>query len=262
MLNSKLTEQWQAAGIAPGDVVLLHSNLQRVFRRCLQEGCRVTPEQILESFLAAVGPHGTLLLPLFNFDFTQGFPFDIRHTPSQMGALTEAGRQHPLAVRTGHPIYSFAVLGHLAESFQGVDNHSGYGSDSPFALLRQWHGKIAILDLPDQNSMTFYHHVEEMLEVDYRYHKQFTANYTDQAGTTQAKTYSLFVRNLERGVRTCVDPAGERLWAEGLYLGDRPHSGSGLRTIHANAMYDFVADLIRAGKAEGLLYRIEDPAHA
>jgi aminoglycoside 3-N-acetyltransferase len=72
----------------------------------------------------------------------------------------------------------------------------------------------------------------------------------------------LFVRNLERGVRTWVDPAGEQLWQAGLYTGDRPQTGSGLRTIRANSMYDFVADLIRAGKAEGLLYRIEGPQHA
>jgi aminoglycoside 3-N-acetyltransferase len=262
MLNSILTEQWQSAGLSTGDVVLLHSNIKRVFRRGLEQGERLTPDEILQSFLEAVGPTGTLLLPLFNFDFAQGVPFDIRSTPSHMGALTEAGRLHPQAVRTGHPIYSFAAVGQQAIQFRGVDNHSGYGSDTPFALLRQLDGKIAVLDLPDQNSMTFYHHVEEMLEVDYRYHKNFTADYTDLAGVTAARTYRLFVRNLERGVRTWVDPAGEQLWQAGLYTGDRPQTGSGLRTIRANSMYDFVADLIRAGKAEGLLYRIEGPQHA
>ena len=29
----------------------------------------------IDSFLEALGPGGTLLLPLFNFDFTRGMPF-------------------------------------------------------------------------------------------------------------------------------------------------------------------------------------------
>jgi hypothetical protein len=62
------------------------------------------------------------------------------------------------------------------------------GIDSPFAILRQMRGKIAVLDLDDQTSMTFYHHVEKMHEVPSRYHKQFTGAYTDAAGLTTDRT--------------------------------------------------------------------------
>jgi aminoglycoside 3-N-acetyltransferase len=158
-----LADEWKEAGVQEGDVLLLHSSIKRTFKRHLKSGVRLTPQDILESFLEAIGPTGTLLLPLFNFDFTKGVPFDKRITPSHMGALTEAGRMHPQAVRTGHPIYSFAAIGFAADKFKRIDNFSGYGSDSPFAVLRKMNGRIAVLDLPDQNSMTFYHHVEEML---------------------------------------------------------------------------------------------------
>lgn len=56
-------------------------------------------ETILDSFLHTLGENGTLLLPLFNFDFCGGAPFVIRTTPSHMGALTEAGRVRLGAVR-------------------------------------------------------------------------------------------------------------------------------------------------------------------
>ena len=174
-----------------------------------------------------------------------------------MGALTEAGRMHPLAVRTGHPIYSFAAIGFSADKFTNIDNYSGYDIDSPFAVLRKMNGRIAVLDLPDQNSMTFYHHVEEMLEVEYRYHKTFSGSYTDEAGNTESKTYGLFVRNIEKGVLTHVDPAGELMWKNGLYSGCRPNDGSGLRTISAQSMYDFVSNIIISGKAKNTLYRIK-----
>ncbi len=251
-----LADEWKEAGVQEGDVLLVHSSIKRTFRRYLKTAA-ITPRAILESFLSAVGPSGTLLLPLFNFDFTKGVSFDIRSTPSHMGALTEAGRTHPLAVRTGHPIYSFAAIGFAAEEFRGVDNFSGYGSDSPFALLRRMNGKIAVLDLPEQNSMTFYHHVEEMHGVDYRYPKNFTADYTDEAGVTRSKTYGLFVRNVERGILTHVNPAGELMWAKGLYSGCRPNEGSGLRTVSAQQMYDFTSEIITSGKAKNILYRVE-----
>jgi aminoglycoside 3-N-acetyltransferase len=134
--------------------------------------------------------------------------------------------------------------------------------DSPFAIIREMNGKIAILNLPDQNSMTFYHHVEEMHEVDYRYHKNFTGNYTDESGNTESKTYGLFVRNIEKGVLTHVNPAGELMWQRGLYSGCRPNEGCGLRTVSAEQMYNFVSDIIQSGNAKNILYRIEGEENA
>jgi aminoglycoside 3-N-acetyltransferase len=252
-----LSDEWKEAGVRKGDVLLVHSNIKGTLRRYLKRGIKITPQTILDSFLEAVGPKGTLLFPLFNFDFTTGVPFDIRDTPSQMGALTEAARVHSLAVRTGHPIYSFVAIGFAAEKFMGIDNFSGYGYDSPFSLLREMNGRIAVLDLPDQNSMTFYHHVEEMYNVEYRYHKKFTAEYTDHTRNTESKTYGLFVRDIEKRVLTHVNPAGELMWKKGLYSGCRPNEGCGLRTVLAEKMYDFVSNIIIAGEAKNILYRID-----
>jgi len=261
MKRSKLQiGEWAESGIGKGDTVLIHSDLQRTIRRYKRQGIDLSPETVLASFLDAVGPSGTILLPLFNFDFAKGAPFDFHHTPSHMGSLTEAGRLHPGAVRTGHPIYSFAVIGANAERFRGVNNFSGYGEVSPFAILRELDGKIAVLDLPDQDSMTFYHHIEEMHKVPYRYCKTFSGQYTDQNGKTEVRAYGIFVRDLEKGVLTHVNPVGELLWERGLYIGCRPQEGSGLRAISARKMYDFVSNIIVSGKAKGLLYVIQGEA--
>jgi aminoglycoside 3-N-acetyltransferase len=250
-MEDQLVRNWRSAGLQPADIVLVHSSLRRTLKTY-----NTTPQEVMESFLFAVGPTGTVLFPLFNFDFTKGIPFDIRSTPSHMGALTECARNHPGALRSGHPLYSFAIIGSQAEAFR-VDNFSGYGPDSPFAILRESNGKIAVLDLTDQDSMTFYHHVEEMHGVPYRYHKKFTGDYTDESGTTVKKTYGLFVRDLERGVRTDVNAMGEILWERGLYSGDRPFEGTGLRTIYATDLYRAVSEVIESGRAEGLLYSID-----
>ena len=254
---AELADQWLTCGVERGDVLLVHSNIKRLLisyrRRCVDWKVN----DILQSLLTALGPKGTLLLPLFNFDFTRGTPFDFKSTPSQMGSLTEAGRIWPDAVRTGHPIYSFVAIGAQAAQFEGICNVSGYGRDSPFAILKTLSGKIGVLDLPEQDSMTFYHYVEEMHNVSYRHHKVWSGAYTDAAGNAEMRDFSLFVRNLDMGVQTAVDPMGERLWAKQLYQGFRPGVQLGMRVISAASLYKETSSVINSGKALGLLYRIE-----
>ncbi|RAP29323.1 hypothetical protein DID78_03820 [Candidatus Marinamargulisbacteria bacterium SCGC AG-343-D04] len=252
----ELVSNWRQSGINESDTVLLHSSLKQTFKSFLRKGIKLSSHMILESFLKAVGPTGTLILPLFNFDFVKGVPFDIRTSPSQMGMLTEVGRQHPKAIRTGHPIYSFAVIGHNSDKFLGMDNYSGYGKDSPFDMLKQLNGKIAVLGLTDQHSMTFYHYIEEMNQVSYRYMKEFSGEYTNFKGQCGIKNYGLFVRNLEKGVLTHVNPMGELLWENNIYSGYRPNSEIGLRVASSTDIYEFVSKIIQSGGAEGLLYKI------
>jgi aminoglycoside 3-N-acetyltransferase len=114
-----------------------------------------------------------------------------------------------------------------------------------------------VLDLPDVNAMTFYHYVEELEAVPYRYHKEFSGTYVDADGTTAERTFSLFVRDLEQGVVTDVDRMGEELWRQGLYRGDRPGADSGLRVIEAPAFVEAVRAVIRAGRAVDYLYSIQ-----
>lgn len=251
-----LAKRWARAGIEKGDTVLLHSNILRTLVLLKREGFKPSAELLLESFRAALGNEGTLLVPLFNFEFTSGTDFDIRYTPSHMGALTEVARKHPEAVRTGHPIYSFCAIGKQSHLFKGVDNYSGYGADSPFGMIRQLNGKIAVLDIEENGSMTFHHHVEEMMSVPYRYSKEFKGKYIDTNGETSVRGYAIYVRNLEQKVETCLNPLGEKLWAENIYKGDRPHEGTGLRVCYANDVFHFVEHIIATGKALGNLYKI------
>jgi aminoglycoside 3-N-acetyltransferase len=253
----QLASDWSAAGVTEGDTILLHSKLDRTLRRIASLGGAVDPNLVIQSFLEVIGHSGTLLLPLFNFDFAKGIAFDVRHTPSQMGSLTESGRLWPGVVRTGHPIYSFAVIGKKADMFRGLKNFSGYGEDSPFGILHRVGGKIGVIDLPDQHSMTFYHYVEECLKASYRYHKVFAGRYIDEDGIESIQSYGLFVRDIEKGVVTCVDPMGEVLWDLGLYSGFRPKKGCGLRVISATKMFDEVAKVLNEGRAKGLLYDIQ-----
>ncbi len=254
MMVEELTAEWHKSGICEGDVAIVHSSLHRIIQKYKNQGKEISPQIVLKSFIRAVGSAGTLLFPLFNYDFTKGVPFDIRHTPSQMGILSETARLYPQAVRTGHPIFSFAVIGAQAEKFEHVDNYSGWGADSPFGMVLEMNGKTALLDC---SNATMIHHAEEMSNVPYRFHKKFTGKYTDITGTTSERTYSFFARDIEKGVKSHLDPIKNLLVESGVYEGDRTNEGNFLKVGSARQIFDFVTEVIRSGKTEGMFYRVE-----
>jgi len=252
-LSHEYANAFRRAGLREGDIVLLHSGLKPSLQRDQRLHRQNVTKIIFNALQQAVGNAGTLIFPTFNFDFSDGNPYDICRSPSQMGVLSEYARNQG-DFRTGHAIYSFTAFGPCAEQFRDFNNITAYGEDSPFELIKRIDGKIAVLNLLDQNSMTFYHHVEQLMNVPYRYHKEFTNDYTDANGITSKRSYSIFVRDTAAGVRTDVNAMGELLWKKGIYQGDRPDSGSGLRVARAQDLFNATADIIQAGKAEGLLF--------
>ena len=66
--------------------------------------------------------------------------------------------------------------------------------------------KNLFINVSYQNSATFVHFLEERNNVNYRFIKEFTAQYTDENGNTSVKTYSMFVRYLDKEVITTIDP--------------------------------------------------------
>jgi len=253
----RLAQTWRNSGIDEGDTILIHSSIKRTMQSITNKGIIFNVDDLLQSFIEAVGINGTLVFPLFNFNFKEEKFFDINKTVSHMGLLTETARLHPESARTGHPMYSFCAIGRESNKFKIIDNKSAFGKDSPFDLIKELGGKIGALDIEEQSSMTFYHHVEEMNNVDYRYHKDFEGLYIDESGVSSKRTYSIFVRDLERNIKTNVTPGGELLWKNGLYKGDRPHINSGLRTIDANEMFKFLSKIIKEGSSLGNFYYID-----
>jgi aminoglycoside 3-N-acetyltransferase len=204
------------------------------------------PATVVAALLETVGDDGTLIAPTFNFGFTQGEPFDARETPSKMGALTEIVRTDPRAVRVPHPIYSFAVIGAHAEEAGRIDDPSSYGPGSLFAKLREWDGKIMVIGLSYNDSMTFFHHVEEMVGCDYRWMKSFTGEYTGLDGVTREYTATMNVRDVDKGVETMVDPMGEKLEQLGA-ITTRTIGAATVRLMRANEVYELTVPEVRAG---------------
>jgi aminoglycoside 3-N-acetyltransferase len=246
----QLVDGIRKLGVMEGDTLLVHSSYKSFGE---VDGGPATVNRALE---AAVGTdkEGTLIMPTFNFDFNKGEAWDVRTTPSKMGVLTELVRQDPRAKRVFHPFYSFAILGKHAEMLGSLRYKSAYERDSVFGKLRDLDGKIMVIGLSYNNSMTFFHHIEQMEGVDYRFLKQFTGEVTDEHGNTYTDTFEMLVRDIDKGVLTMVDPMGALMEEHGVIKSTKIGEAD-VKLMKANEVYEFTAREMK--RDPHLLYYVE-----
>ena len=111
-----------------------------------------------------------------------------------------------------------------------------------------------VVGLSYNDSMTFFHHIEEMEGVDYRFLKDFTGNITDWEGNTSVDTYQMLVRNLDMGVHTMVDPMGA-LMEEAEVIKSRTIGEADVKLMKANDVYEFTVKEMKRDPL--LLYEIK-----
>jgi len=244
---NKLVHEIESLGLEKGDTLLVHSSYKSF------GGVEGGPQAVIDALLEVLGNRGTLIMPTFNFDFCKGKPWDVRSTPSHMGAITNMVREHPEAKRVFHPIYSFAILGKHAGTLTSEKYKSSFEKKSLFGKLRELDGKILIVGLSYTNSMTFFHHVEENEGVDYRYMKNFTGMVTNELGETSEDTFSMLVRDIEMGVETEVDPMGALMEEAGI-VSIRKIGDAIVKLMKADDVYVFTAREMR--RDPRLLYEI------
>jgi aminoglycoside 3-N-acetyltransferase len=227
----ELVEGFRNLGVERGDTLLVHSSYKSLGP--VDGG----PQTVIRALEATLGEEGTLVMPTFNFDFNKGVPWDVRTTPSKMGVLTELV---PRAKRVFHPFYSFAGLGKHADMLGSLQYKSAYERNSVFGKLRDLDGKIMVIGLSYTNSMTFFHHIEQMEGVDYRFLKQFTGEVTDESGNTYTDTFEMLVRDIDKGVITEVNPMGELMEKAGV-IKTAKIGEADVKLMRTNEVYEFTA---------------------
>lgn len=160
----RIAADLRALGVRPGGVLLVHSSLRSLGP--VPEGA----ETVAQGLLEALGPDGTLLIPALSYaHVTPEQPvFDVRLTPSNVGALPETIRTRPGTLRSVHPTHSVCGVGRLATALleRHIADRTPCGPRSPFHLLPEYGGQILMLGcgLRPNTSM---HAVEELVEPPY-----------------------------------------------------------------------------------------------
>lgn len=152
-----IVEGLRELGLKPGDTVIVHSAL-RSFGE-VDGGA----DAVVDALLEAVGG-GNLVVPTFNFE--PGI-WDRSNTPSIVGAITEAVRARPDAIRSNHPTHSVAVIGPLAEAIaEGHENVDPFARGSSLYKALQARAKILQLGVTHTTNSTM-HVAEEIANVPY-----------------------------------------------------------------------------------------------
>lgn len=202
--------------IKENDIILVSSDMRKLMINHMRRNETFDLQIFLEALTIVVGKNGTVLIPTYNWDFCKGKTFDYYRTPCKTGALGSAALKNKKFKRSKHPIYSFAIWGKDQDMLCSFDYSSSFGEDSVFAYLYKNKAKNLVIDIDVAHCFTFAHYVEETSGmVNYRYLKKFSAEYIDDQGKCEKKSYEMFVRNLDLEV-TNVGPSENNLLDEGI----------------------------------------------
>lgn len=148
----------QRLSIRAGDVLLVHSSLSRFGH---VDGGATT---VVQALLDAVSPGGSVFVPTFNYG---QLPFDIATTPSLAGAISEAVRKRPDAIRSKHPTHPFAGVGPIAQDVLGGDaGPSPFGPGTPIWNLWERNALLLLLGV-DHRANSMIHVAEERRQLAY-----------------------------------------------------------------------------------------------
>ncbi len=162
MGEAELVAQLGKAGIAAGDVVMVHSSLARL------GNVRGGAPTVVRALQQAVGEEGTILVPAYSSAkeayrrSAAGQTIDLRTDRCLQGAIPEAFRLSPNVLRSSHPFSSVCAWGRHA-AFVTAGHHLDpriCHSDSPIGRLLQLEGKVLGLGI-DMGPVSFYHVIED-----------------------------------------------------------------------------------------------------
>jgi aminoglycoside 3-N-acetyltransferase len=165
----QLKSQLESMGIKEGDSLLVHASLRQM--GFIQDG----PATVNEALLSVLGADGNLLMPSspvvsLQVDYVQDNPiFNVKHTPSRMGAISEHFRTMKGVKRSLHPTEPVCAHGPQAAFLtEGHFNQlTPYSNDSPFHRLCELKGKILYIGVSLDNAGTSLHLLEDAVEFAY-----------------------------------------------------------------------------------------------
>lgn len=205
MKDGSLAAALNTIGINSGEVLYVSSDIKALlFNLAVEKGIETRKERnealsdLIDTFQNVVGCEGTLLFPVFSWDWCRGNGFNVKATKGEVGALSNWVLAHRTDFkRTRHPMYSFMVWGKDAGCLTTMDNQDAWGHSSPFYYLQTHGAKQLLLNIEAHQGFTFGHYMEQEVHVPYRHPKYFFGEYTDENGITETRMYSMYVRDMD-----------------------------------------------------------------
>lgn len=157
----------QALPLKPGDHLFIASDVKQLALDARSAGEAFNANAFIESFQTKLS-NGTLLIPAYTDNLTDGDTFDHRKSKPTTGALSnKVGRRKDFQ-RSKDPLHSVFAWGKGTAEIMELDGNSSLGEGSIFHWMHDQKAKMLCIDVHFQNSLTYVHFVEEQREVKYR----------------------------------------------------------------------------------------------
>jgi aminoglycoside 3-N-acetyltransferase len=159
-----LVDAFRAVGVRGQITLCVHASLSRLG---YIEGGAAT---VVDALIEAIGDDGCLAMPAFSMDGTmkhyldRGETFDVRNTPSHVGAIAEVFRRRDGVLRSVHPSHSLTALGSGAASLLRDHDQSltPYGYATPYGRMVE--DENAYILMINTHIHSLLHHVQERVD--------------------------------------------------------------------------------------------------
>jgi aminoglycoside 3-N-acetyltransferase len=222
------------------DVVVFHTDLMEV-------GIidQIKPrEQLLADYWSVIQEvvgDRCLLFPTFNYGFCRDGVYDVATAPAEVGVLNEYIRSQNPDQRTRTPVFNYCVLNNKSFSLSAVENPFSVGST--FGELVAHDAQIVFFGARLDGN-TFIHHVEEVMNIGYRYIKPFPGTIIEADGSKKQITLRYRVRPLDGGLLYDWDRLEAELEGEGL-LRKYPLGHGHLMHYRADQLLEYWCERLR-----------------
>lgn len=199
---SGLAEKLREVNISEGDMIYVASDVRNFIYEIVStygaEYLDMAFDSLTDTLQDAVGEQGTILIPVFSWDFCRGKGFDYYRTQGEVGTYSNYVLNNRKDFRrTQHPMYSFMVWGRETDRLCSMSNQDAWGAASPFYYFMKNGGRQLEFDVESFRGLTFIHCIEQWVKVPYRHHKYFFGTYRGENNETEIRCYSMYVRDLE-----------------------------------------------------------------
>jgi 2-oxoglutarate dehydrogenase E2 component (dihydrolipoamide succinyltransferase) len=210
-LTKYISEALLSMGVKKGETLMVHSFIGETIH------IAGNAEAIIQGLQNVVGPTGTIVMPIFTTAFTNNRYLDRDNEPSETGALTEVFRNIEKVKISYHPYHRFAALGEKAAHICAEHSDTSFGPDSPMAKMHELNARIVMIST-DWFPVTFFHYIEEKIDVPYRKFKTFSGTVTSNGKETEEK-WRMLVRPRGSSTQLAFAEFGDRINAAQLSCG-------------------------------------------
>ena len=162
---------YKKLGIKKGDILYVTGDLSNLgyfnpYKKILNCHYR--------ALIDSIGKDGTISFPTFSYSLVKSRKiFSIKNTPSETGVFTEFLRKRKKSIRQIHPYSSITSLGKFAKFISTNNSKHAHGYDSPFQKLAELDAKFISIGLEPRYTASQVHTLETILNVPYRFTKEF-----------------------------------------------------------------------------------------